>query len=64
MKVAKMSDKQRENAIGLTLALIPVIGFVLFGVAPLLFSFVMSFANVPSFNYIEMRGLSNFFQYY
>ncbi|MFA5236185.1 MAG: sugar ABC transporter permease [Bacilli bacterium] len=61
----KIKAKTQEAIIGTLFAGIPVIGFLTFGILPLIFSIMMSFSDVPSFALIDMSFLtSNPFQNY
>lgn len=51
--------KDHSEAIaGFIFAGIPVVGFLLFGLVPLAFSFIMSFSDVPNFDMTQMRLFS------
>lgn len=54
----RLKAQTQESIMGTLFASIPVVGFVLFGIIPLLFSFVMSFSDIPSFSLREMSFLS------
>ena len=60
------TSNNREQILGMLFASIPIIGFVLFGLFPLIISLVMSFSNVPSYRVEEMEvfSLGNFFNNY
>ncbi len=61
----KLKAKTQETIAGTLFASIPVIGFLLFGILPLLFSFFMSFSSIPSFALTEISFLThNPFQNY
>ncbi len=54
--------RQRDNRIGILFAVSPLIGFALFGLLPLLFSIVLSFGSLPTFDLldIEFCGFENY----
>lgn len=54
----------REDAWGLSLASLPIIGFLLFGVIPLVFSLYMSFCSTDGFLIANMELLKNPFANY
>lgn len=68
MVALKRTNRQRthEAIVGNVFALIPVVGFLLFGVVPLVFSLFMSFSDVKSFKINEMQLFtgSDFFSNY
>lgn len=55
-----MSLNRRNTLIGMSFILPNFIGFCLFIMIPVLFSFVLSFAKWDGFNAMEFAGLSNF----
>ncbi|MBQ2987378.1 MAG: sugar ABC transporter permease [Tyzzerella sp.] len=57
-----MKKKKRDNIFGVLFAMSPLVGFALFGVLPLIFSIVLSFGNLPTYNLldIEFCGLDNY----
>lgn len=55
-KKSKVIKHDRSEQIyGMLFAAIPIIGFVLFGIIPLILSLVMSFSDVPTFNFSEIK---------
>ena len=57
-KVLYKKDKSEAIA-GFIFAAIPVVGFLLFGMVPLVFSLVISFSDVPNFDMRQMTGFNN-----
>ena len=57
-----MKSKRRNNIIGVLFAMSPLVGFALFGILPLIFSIVLSFGNLPTYDLldIEFCGLQNY----
>ncbi len=57
-----MKKKKRDNIFGVLFAMSPLVGFALFGILPLIFSIVLSFGNLPTYNLfdIEFCGLDNY----
>lgn len=55
MKKSHLKASQKENIIGTLLASIPVIGFILFGIIPMVISLFMSFSDVPTFSISDMK---------
>lgn len=57
-----MKSKKRDNIIGVLFAASPLVGFALFGILPLIFSIVLSFGNLPTYDLldIEFCGLENY----
>ena len=57
-----MKSKRRSNIIGVLFAMSPLVGFALFGILPLIFSIVLSFGNLPTYDLldIEFCGLQNY----
>lgn len=57
-----MKSKKRDNIIGVLFAASPLVGFALFGILPLIFSIVLSFGNLPTYNLfdIEFSGVENY----
>lgn len=57
-----MKSRKRDNITGVLFAMSPLIGFALFGVLPLVFSIVLSFGNLPTYDIfdIEFCGLQNY----
>ena len=62
----KIRKSNKEQIAGMLFASIPVIGFVLFGFIPLVFSLFMSFSDVPNFmiDSIQLYSIDNLFQNY
>lgn len=62
----KIRKSNKEQIAGVLFASIPVIGFVLFGFIPLVFSLFMSFSDVPNFmiDSIQLYSIDNLFQNY
>lgn len=62
----KFRKSNKEQVAGMLFASIPVIGFVLFGFIPLVFSLFMSFSDVPNFmiDSIQLYSIDNLFQNY
>lgn len=62
----KIRKSNKEQIAGMLFASIPVIGFVLFGFIPLVFSLFMSFTDVPNFmiDSIQLYSIDNLFQNY
>lgn len=62
----KIRKSKKEQIAGVLFASIPVIGFVLFGFIPLVFSLFMSFSDVPNFmiDSIQLYSIDNLFQNY
>lgn len=56
-KVLYKKDKSEAIA-GFIFGAIPVVGFLLFGMVPLVFSLIMSFSDVPNFDMRQMTGFS------
>ena len=55
-KQSKVIKHDRSEQIyGMLFAAIPLVGFILFGIIPLVLSLVMSFSNVPTFNFSEIQ---------
>ncbi len=54
--------RRRDNRIGALFAVSPLIGFFLFGMLPLVFSVVLSFGKLPTFDLFDIRfcGLDNY----
>ena len=57
-----MKSKRRNNILGVLFAMSPLVGFALFGILPLIFSIVLSFGNLPTYDLldIEFCGLQNY----
>lgn len=57
-----MKSKKRDHILGVLFAASPLVGFALFGILPLIFSVVLSFGNLPTYNLfdIEFCGLENY----
>lgn len=57
-----MKSKKRNNILGVLFAMSPLVGFALFGILPLIFSIVLSFGNLPTYDLldIEFCGLQNY----
>lgn len=55
-----------EQIYGTIFGAIPILGFVIFGIVPLIFSLIMSFSDVPTFriNDIHLYGVENLFKNY
>ena len=62
----KFRKSNKAQIAGMLFASIPVIGFVLFGFIPLVFSLFMSFSDVPNFmiDSIQLYSIDNLFQNY
>ena len=61
-KGKRKNRRRRDNRIGLLFAASPLIGFFLFGILPLIFSVVLSFGKLPTFDLfdIEFCGIENY----
>lgn len=57
MKSKRKNYKRREELLGTFFASLPVIGFLVFGIVPLVLSFIMSFSYMPSFDIRAMKVL-------
>ena len=57
-----MNIKKKDNREGFLFAMSPLIGFTLFGLLPLVFSIVLSFGNLPTYDIfdIEFCGFKNY----
>ena len=57
-----MKSRRKDNITGMLFAMSPLLGFTLFGVLPLVFSIVLSFGNLPTYDIfdIEFCGLQNY----
>ncbi len=71
MKVKIINKKTRrrdhsEQIYGTLFGAIPIIGFIIFGIIPLVISLFMSFSEVPTFRINEMKlyGISDLFKNY
>lgn len=62
----KKKFRRYEEVVGTLFAAIPVLGFIIFGVIPLLLSLIMSFAKLPSFDIrsLQILELNNIFGNY
>ncbi len=58
----RVKKKNNENLIGVLLSISPLVGYLLFGLIPLIIALIMSFSNVQgySLNGIEFVGLQNY----
>ncbi len=58
----KKSVDKKENLAGIAMAIVPVIGFVLFGLIPMILAIVMAFLEMDSFTFkgAKFVGLDNF----
>lgn len=54
-KKKTIKHSHSEQIYGMLFASIPILGFFVFGVVPLIFSFIMSFSDVPSFRLEDMK---------
>lgn len=57
MKKKCKNYKRQEAILGTLFASLPVIGFIVFGVVPLVLSFIMSFSYLPSFDIKSIQVL-------
>lgn len=57
-----MSIKKKDNREGFLFAMSPLIGFTLFGLLPLVFSIVLSFGNLPTYDIFDIQfcGFDNY----
>lgn len=57
-----MKSRRRDNITGILFAMSPLLGFALFGILPLIFSIVLSFGNLPTYDIfdIEFCGFKNY----
>lgn len=62
MSRVQRKRKRRDGVIGVLFACTPLVGFALFGVLPLLFSLVLSFGELPSFDIADIKfvGFDNY----
>lgn len=58
----KRKKLRKEEVVGISLALLPIIRFLLFGLAPMILAFVMAFLDMKSFSLkgAEFIGFQNF----
>ena len=57
-----MNIKKKDNREGFLFAMSPLIGFTLFGLLPLVFSIVLSFGNLPTYDIFDIQfcGFDNY----
>jgi multiple sugar transport system permease protein len=58
MAKSRLKARTQETITGTLFASIPVVGFLMFGILPLLFSLLMSFSQIPSFALGDLSFLS------
>lgn len=62
MTVRRGTFTRRDNLLGTLFACAPLVGFLLFGLMPMIFSVVLSFGKLQSFDLTDLRfvGFENY----